>query len=347
MDEQDKVKMERRTEITQKIVFLDGLSGTGKSMLFPIVNSLKRVELARLEHTYEYLCTLDYLKKIDADAAEFMLNMTADLSQYDTMIARETNFRLNDCSSAFNSANSIKYIKRLFMQDGNIVLDRIQKEKPILHIMLHQALAVMDLAFRSFGNRLRVVELVKHPLYMLGHWHSYIDRYGVDSRDFTIWILNNGNNLPWFAHGWEKLYVKSDSFDRVIYSIDWLLKKAEDTVQKLNEDQRKQILFVPFEKFVLDPYPYLEKMCDLLDTETTRYTKRTLRKQSVPRKTILDVPDTEVFKRYGHKRPDRKTTEREIYDQKKDHAEKRSSNDAFNVLENMCEKYEKEYGLWW
>jgi hypothetical protein len=346
MEKQDKVKMERHTEITKKIVFLDGLSGVGKSMLVPIVNSLKYVELARLEHIYEYLCTLDYLKKIEPDAAEFMIRMMADLSQYDTMIARETNFRFNDCSSVFSSANSIKYIKRLFMQDGNIVLDRIQKEKPILHIWSHQVLPVMDLAFRSFGNRLKVVELVRHPLYLLRCWYSYIERYGVDGRDFTIWILNNGNNLPWFAHGWEDLYIKSTSFDRVIYSIDWLLKKSEDTVEKLNEGQRKQILFVPFEKFVLEPYLYLEKLCDLLDTETTRYTKKSLRKQGVPRKTIFDVSIREVFKRYGWVRPDRETTEKELFEQLRNDAKRKASKDAFNVLQRMCKKYEDEYGLW-
>lgn len=346
MEKQNKVEMKRHTEITKKIVFLDGLSGTGKSMLVPIVNSLERVELGRFEHIYEYLCTLDYLKKIDSDTAEFMIRMMADTAQYDTMIARETNFRFKDCSGAFTSSNGIKYIKRLFMQDGDMVMDRIQKEKPILHIMSHQALTTMNLAFRSFENRLRVIELVRHPLYMLGHWYSYIDRYGTDSRDFTIWILHNGKNLPWFAHGWEDLYIESTSFDRVIYSIDWLLKKVDDTVQKLDDEQRKQILFVPFEKFVLEPYPYLEKLCDLLDTETTLYTRKALRKQNVPRETILDVSVKEVFKRYGHKRPDWGTTEKETFEERKDYAEKMASNDAFNVLEKMCKKYENEYGLW-
>jgi len=98
----------------------------------------------------------------------------------------------------------LKYVKRLFYEDGKVVLDRIQKEKPILHIISHQPLGTMDLAFRAFGNRLRVIEMVRHPLFLLEHWYSYIDRHGTDRRDFTIWINYKRKALPWFAVGWEE-----------------------------------------------------------------------------------------------------------------------------------------------
>lgn len=167
----------------------------------------------------------------------------------------------------------------MFYEDGKVVVDRIQKEKSILHIISHQPLRTMDLAFRAFGNRLRVIENVRHPLFLLEHWYSYIDRHGTDRRDFTIWINYKRKALPWFAVGREEKYDKSTSFDRVIYSIEWLLNKVNEIVSNLDKDQKKQILFAPFEKFVLDPNPYLKAFSELLDTETTFKTRKALRKR--------------------------------------------------------------------
>jgi len=340
------IKLIRSTHICEKILFLDGLTGTGKTMLTSIINSFKRVELGRLEHIYEYLCILDYLKKMDPDASKYMTRMYADLAIYDSMISRETNFRFNDLSGAFSSPGGLKYVKRLFYKDGNVVLDRIQKEKPILHIISHQALGAMDLAFRTFGEQLRVIEMARHPLFLLEHWHSYIDRHGKDSRDFTIWINYKKQALPWFSTGWEEKYIKSTSFDRVIYSIEWLSNKVNEFYTSLNKDRKKQILFIPFEKFVLNPEPYLKAISELLETEITNKTRKALKKQKCPRKVTLAGPAKEIYRRYGWKKPEKDATEKVLIKQKTEYAEKMASKSALEVLEKLSKDYEKKYGLW-
>ena len=64
------MKVTRPTRVCERILFVDGMSGSGKSLLGPILGSLKNVELYRLEHTYEYLSCLDALGVIDPDSAE-------------------------------------------------------------------------------------------------------------------------------------------------------------------------------------------------------------------------------------------------------------------------------------
>lgn len=340
------VDIAKRPSIAQEIIFLDGLTGTGKTMMGPILGSFRRVELGRLEHVYEYFCALDDLEKIDSDAAAFMISLYADLALYNSMISRETNFRFSDLSGVFSSPNFFEYIKRLFCKDGNIVLERIKQSKPILQIISHQVLGVMELAFQTFGDRLKVVEMVRHPVYLLEHWHSYIDRHGTDCRDFTVWIHHKGQAIPWFAHGWEEKYMVSNSMDKVIYSIEWLTKKVDGTIRNLSETERKQILTIPFEKFVLGPDPYIEKIAKLLHTEPTRATRQILRKQKCPRRQIAAGPDKDIYKRYGWKKPDPQFDELEEFKKKKAFAKSQASKGAIETLDRISQEYETKYGLW-
>ncbi len=340
------ITLDRPTYIAQKIVFLDGLTGTGKTMMGPLLGSLRRVELGRLEHHYEYLCALDFLKKIDPDAAEYMMRMYADLAIYNTMISRETNFRLNDLSGIFKNPRTWEYVKRLFLKDGEVVIERIRGEQPILQIISHQALSIMNLAFRAFGSRLRVLQMVRHPLYLLEHWYSYIDRHGADPRDFTIWIDYQGKSLPWFALGWEDKYIKASSMDKVIYAIEWLTKQTNKMTESLSSLEKQQILTIPFEHFVLNPYPFLDSITKLLETEITSQTKVILKKQKCPRTLVGAGLSREIYKRYGWKKPPTGATEKDQLTEKLEFADRLASREAMSTLSALCKDYKNRYGLW-
>jgi hypothetical protein len=52
-------------------------------------------------------------------------------------------------------------------------------------------------------------------------------------------------------------------------------------------DNDVQVLTIPFESFVLDPWPYLKKIEDLLGSKMTSKIKRIIKKQNVPRKKLV------------------------------------------------------------
>lgn len=344
---QNKLVVSSRCHFAESVVFLDGLTGTGKTMMGPLISSLNRVELGRFEYLYECLCELDALKKIDRDAGEYMMNMWADLSLYNSMIARETNFRWNDLSGVFRNPRPWPYVRRLFMKDGAVVLDRIRNERPILHLISHQALGAMDLAFRVFGDRLRVVEMVRHPFYLLEHWYTYIDRYGTDPRDFTLWIDHKGKALPWFAAGMEERYAASNAMDRVIFSVEALVTQAETFKASLPQARRLQIVTVPFERFVLGPLEYMQKISESLKTEMTALTHKELKRQKCPRTQVAAGPDKAIYRRYGWKKPDLRVDEKAVLVKKREFAlQKGASRSALDALDRMAQNYEKQYGLW-
>lgn len=188
-----------------------------------------------------------------------------------------------------------------------------------------------------------MIEMVRHPLYLLQHWYSYIDRHGTDPRDFTIWISHHGTHLPWFASGWEDQYLASNKMDRVIYTIDWLTQRAEQSRTSLGDGASSQVLVVPFERFVVEPGPYLEQIGNILGATTTKATAKTLRKQKVPRSLSTAGRDLPVYRRYDWNPPVKGSSETTELQDRWDFAAREATEDGMRMLERMSEAYEARY----
>lgn len=336
----------KRPHITAQVVFLDGLTGTGKTLMGPVLGSFHRVQLGQFQHIHEHVCGLDYLGKIERDAAAFLVSMYADLALYNGMIAREANFRPTDLSGAFSNPHPWRCIRRLFLKDGDEVGQRINAEQPILHLISHQMLGIAGPVFDGLGERVRFVRMVRHPFYLLEHWHSYIDRHGTDPRDFTICFRHHDVDLPWFAKGMEDIYTQASAMDRVIYAIDKIFRMEEDVIAQRPTPARDQILTIPFEKFVLDPEPFLKEIGTLLGTTPDRVIAKTLREQKVPRLQVAAGPNKEIYRRYAWSKPTAGLPDREELNRKKQFALDRATPQAVTILEKLADFYEKKYGLW-
>ena len=188
-----------------------------------------------------------------------------------------------------------------------------------------------------------MVETVRHPLNLLHHWYSYMDRHGSDPRDFTIWLTHNGAYLPWFAAGWEDQYLANNKMDRVINTIDRLTQLTEQTHNALDGIGSRQVLAIPFERFVVEPSVYLQQIGDLLGTTTTRLTPRALRKQKVPRRLTTDGRDLPIYRRYDWHPPAKGSNESEESQKRWDYAASEATKEGMEVLEKMCTAYEERY----
>jgi hypothetical protein len=334
----------RELNLCNQIVILDGLTGTGKTMFAPLINSFERVQNSRFEYMIEYLCISSKKEKLKTDAASSMLNLLADIKYYDGAISREVNFRPSDLSSVFSGPNWYKYIKQLFMSDGEKAGIRLNRDNPILFFVTHQILSCIDPAKKAFGERLKIVQMVRHPLYLVEHWESYIMMHGNNSRDFTIWIDYKGQSLPWFAEGWEEKYLSSNSYDKSIYSISSLMEKVFECAN--DKKLENSLFFIPFELFVLDPWNYLKGLESFLGLKVTKNTDYILKRQHVPRESINAGPQKSIYKRYGLKKHNKALSHEEDYGIQLESLRDKSSPEAFAVLEVMSKKYEEIFGLW-
>lgn len=341
--EQAAVTTVRPPSLAERIVFVGGHPGCGKTMMGPIVGSLARVEVMKFNFVIEYLCALRLLEKIDVDAVTTVIRLVTDVDLYNLMMSREVNCRFSDLSSVFRNPGTLRYLHRLFQPGDAAAVTRIAQEHPILHYASHNVLALSPPLFLALGDRIRMVVVVRHPLYLLKQWHLYINRYGTDVREFTLWLAYQGQALPFFAHGWEERYLQSNSMDRVIYSIEQLDLMGERAMQSLPERQRAQIMIVPFERFVRDPWPCLGQLETMLGSQVTARTRRELKRQRVPRKRLADGIDLKIYRANGWEPARRDAAERDELKRRRDFAAQHATPAAMAVLDRLCAGYEAKY----
>lgn len=281
-------KFVRHQHIAEKIIFLDGYSGTAKSMLAPILGAFNGVEMMRHFLVFEYLSSLYHLKKIDKDGAVTIARILSDNDLYDSMISRYTNFRPKDHTGAMYNLRFLRHLTRLFQNDGDAVLERIKVERPASLHMVHYLLSMIDLAFESFDNRLQIIEIVRNPIYSIEFQlgKNWGERYSVDPRDFSLSLEDdNGAPIPFIANQIRDSYRDLSPVDRIVFAHNEMEKLTMRSYGNLTEAQKGMILFVPFEAFVTDPHMSLERIGKFLGRDyPAPLMNKLLKKGNCPRK---------------------------------------------------------------
>ena len=276
----------RGVHLATTIIFVDGLTRTGKSMLGPILASFERIEIERVEEIIEYVGALHRMGKISRDAAVSLLQMEVDMHLHNSMISRNTNFRFGDHSGVWRSPNRLRYLRRLFAPGGDSVVGQIAGEKPIYQNQTHDQLQNLEIHHEAFGDRLRIVEMIRHPVDLVDSWlrRGWGSRFGNDPRALTFCVRYRDQDLPYYALGWEELYLSSSPLGRVVRMVARLWDEGQAVYSSLPAEQRThQVFMISFEDFVQRPTAYLGRIADFLGTGTTRHTSSALKRQNCPR----------------------------------------------------------------
>jgi len=182
------------------------------------------------------------------------------------------------------------------------------------------------------------------------------DRYGIDRavvdkvgspiqgiNDAVIPIASEtdsqGRAVPFFAHGWEERFLESNPMDRAIFAIEHLLEIGHQALAQLPDHQKAQVLTVPFEPFVLDPWPWLRQMETFLGTHVTPATRRELKRQKVPRARIAAGVARKIYKQYGWTPPAQGGDERGELASRRAFVAKEASAEGLRVMDRLCETY--------
>jgi len=212
------------------------------------------------------------------------LKIYADLSQYNNLIGREVNLRWSDDSGLRNNPGSLTYLKRLFHPGGDNVAEKISKENLALLIASHELIAVSDLLYESFGSRLKLIEVVRHPVHLFNNVRDYTATFE-RSREFTLSFEVNGVKVPWFAAQWANEFVNSSVTDRALLSIARMQSEMISAIDTIDAAQ-KPLLVLPFENTVLQPQESINRLEKFLGRQSTRRTNRVLKQQNLPRQQI-------------------------------------------------------------
>ena len=289
------------------LVIVTGCPTSGKSMLAPIVSSLKRTENFKMSILLEHLGTLNHLGKLSDDVLVFLFRYTVDFMLYNNMIGRDMNFRFADETSIWNTPDPEKYFERLLAERGEFVVDEIEKQRPLLTLALSDAFWHAKKWFEAFPF-LKMVYVSRNPVDTVYSWynHKYGEKVNLARQDKgtgvthgsetynsrirqVLLIQLNNSIVPYYALGWEEKYAQLSEMDRVIYMIKCIRDNYAKQLSSLSSKEREGILFFTFDEIVTNTEPVLTKICKFLNTDKTPYTSFVLKREKCPR--ILSKDD--------------------------------------------------------
>lgn len=326
----------------EKIVIVDGLWGCGKTMLSPIIAALERVELLAYSYELEYICSLASLGKITTDAAATMVRLLTDLKLYNVMMARDVNFRVRDLSSVFRDARPWRYLKRLFQAGDEQVPARIQRERPILHLTTHNLLGFAEPVVAALQHRVVFIELVRHPLFMFKQQALNMAHLIGSDRDFTIYYDYAGQVLPYYVQGWEPEFLAGNATEKAVYYVRSVTQRTEALKQRLQREAHATILTIPFERFVVDPWPYVRTIEQVLGTTCARRARRMMKKQKVPRARYADGLGLDIYKRCGWE-PSQGRSNQDEFARRRQGLAGQVGAPVLALVDDLCAAYEQQY----
>ena len=287
----------RENNLVDNIVFVDGTARCGKSLLAPILTSLERVEIERMEGIFDYISMGYYYGSIKKDVAISILRTVADEYTYNSFLSRNTNFRFKDHSSVFRSQQASRYYKRLLHNEGPETLEKIKSTKPIYQNQTHDQLRNFKLFCETWPNRFRMIEILRNPIELVDAWvrRRWGIRFAVDPLAFTPCMSFGDKVVPIYAEGWEQEYLKMSPENKVVRMLYELQKLNSKIIRGLNKTDFKQLLIIKFEDFVSSPILALGIISNFLETTVTKDTNKAMKKQNVPRFISRDSVDKKLL----------------------------------------------------
>lgn len=284
--------LEFRPVLSHEFGILDGISGTGKSMLSPFISALPNVTRVAIDETLEQLLVMRHRGLIQEDVLRHLWTLRMDLHTFNSQIGRETNLRFSDDTGLKFYRHKFKeYWKTLKSYDTGQVEEFIKSNNVTSSVMLHHSAHALPDLFKFCGQKLKVVEVVRHPVYLVDHWQAYYGRTSeIRSTDWDLRARVHPGfpnfNLPWWVTA--ETYHANNKYDLICSLLmDALDKFVEPLERLMSVFDSKQLLVVPFELFVAEPDPWLTRLQTLFGKEfRDRDLIRLKRSQKIPRNKV-------------------------------------------------------------
>jgi hypothetical protein len=340
------ILFERNVSYPGHIILLDGVSGTGKTMIHRLLDSYKVNHPPRFSYTIEQICIAYHFNKISTDAAITLLKLHLDQLKYDLNIGREINLRKNDLSSILKSSKKYDYLKKLFSEDGEGAISDVFNEKKNVIIVTHQLLETTKLFQKTFNKEFLNLHSVRHPIYLFNHWSTYVPLLGTSVRDLTLWKNQDNQIIPWFFTDSEinKNYATLHVGDKTLVCLIELTRKMISHHQ--NCEKKPNYLAIEFEKFVLDPTHIIDRMDKVIGSKIKKSIRRILNEEKIPRKNINSGKNLPIYLRYGAGSNESTLNHGNDYLDKLKKIEDQTSSVYFKEFKKTVMEYEQNFELW-
>ena len=271
----------------ENVVIVTGSLNSGKSMIAPIVSSLKRVEHLRKLIEVDQILHLANLKKIKKEVACFFIRHYLDKSFYEQLIGRNLNYRVGDETSIFTAKNPIELKKRAFLKRGEHVIKKNVKNKTIFCMDTHDGMMLFHL-WKEVNKKFKFINIFRNPIDTVNGCFN-VGQGTIEKILFNEIIMFNkkGKIFPlYYLNNYEE-YKKKSPMDRVIDEVLFCLKKEYNNYKKYKNE--KNCLFLENEDFAKNTEKNISKICKFLKTNKSKFTPKIMKRENCPRKINHDI----------------------------------------------------------
>ena len=285
MDHLDKkINVGEKAPLVENLLIIEGITRSGKFLLANILSGIEEIEPVQYSGLLEQIPFLVSFGLIEQNTAKQLLRCEVDMRCYEMLIGRNLNYRLSDKSSIYNIPNYRKFLARTKNPDGEIALKEFHKKTIYSLFILHESMANIRIYFETFP-KMKCISLERNPLDLTYSWYKrgLGKRWGIDPILFQIpFAKQNNKTFPWFAIGWEDLYLKSSEIDRAILSIKSLVRMAQKCYKDLPSDIKNRILIVSFESLISNPQSEIQRISKFLGKNALPQMRAILKREKLP-----------------------------------------------------------------
>jgi hypothetical protein len=295
--------------LTSRLIFIGGVTKSGKSFLGTIVSSFKKFEMFFTSPIAENISYINKFKGINSNYSVFLFKLIFNEIIYNLNIGRNLNHRKKDATSIFNFKNPKMYFDRLNIDDGDEIIKKIKKEKHNYPVMFHDPLINPELILNSFPKA-KIIFIDRHPAEIIDLWikKKYYKDFSNNPRNMTLWIKYKNQNFPfWCKKNLKKIYNSKNIYTKLTYTLSELIFMQKKNLEKLDKKFKQKILLVNFDNLVQNTDVEIKKIIKFLKCRISKKTyeiilnqkgNRTInfKNRNKSKKIILDNLDKEATK---------------------------------------------------
>ena len=282
--------------ITSNLIFIGGVTRSGKSFLCPIASSFKKFEMFFMSSVAENISYVEKFKNIETNYASFLFKLVFNELIYNLNIGRNLNQRKSDYTSISNYNNPALYLDRMKGPEGDKVLKKIKKVKNFFPIMFHDPLINPELILKSFPKS-KIIFVDRHPQELIEEWikKKYSSNFYKNPRNVTLAIKYKNLNFPyWCKNVVSKIYNAKNNYIKSVYSLSELLLFQKKNLKSLPNNLKNRVLIVKFDDLVQKTDLEIKKIIKFLNCQTSKHTKNIILKQNGNRKINLKIREKKI-----------------------------------------------------
>ena len=271
--------------LTKKIIFVDGVTRVGKTMVCTLLAYLRNVSTPQMIAPLEQLLPMYGTGHMDRNALFAYLRLLFNERCYNFNLSRDANFRYDDLTSVHTSYRTKELYKNLGKADGQEIIGDMAKDTDIFQFMTHDLLTRYSL-FKDLNIDAKVLELLRHPVDTVHSW--YVRGWGKrfdneDPRQGTTLFKFGAKTIPHYASGVEEKYLGLNPVEKCLFMHNRLIEKSLTQYQQLSVVEKSQILLLKFEDILQEPSHEIDRICRFIDSEPSERIEKAFHDAGLPR----------------------------------------------------------------